>query len=344
MLTVPKSTARIGKKVFKFQVAVIASILLLSNFSSAWGQRQPVARGNLKKPVCKPVARIISGDLRRVAGSKVCEEDRLQPVAGATVEVLCYLSGNILNVSGGAIGKQCSSRSQTQSQHCTSGIRGDCLKVKGPDDENVPTLIVPYSPLILNSRPSLSWTAIPGAISYIVQIEGTGVNWSKEVNSISLPYSKEQPAMQPGNIYQVNVLAKMAEQKFIASQSILMVASLQKAEQTKAIIERIQNLNLPPDELAVDIESVYKGQNLLTEAIEVLKERVKAKTQNPTIYRLLGDRYLNVGSPEQAMREYKMAIQYAKLRGNLNELAQAQAGLKLLLQSQLPTRTNPDQK
>jgi tetratricopeptide (TPR) repeat protein len=123
-----------------------------------------------------------------------------------------------------------------------------------------------------------------------------------------------------------------------------MVASLQKAKQTKAIIERIQNLNLPPDELAVDIESVYKGQNLLTEAIEVLKERVKAKTQNPTIYRLLGDRYLNVGSPEQARREYKMAIQYAKIRGNLNELAQAQAGLELLLQSQLPTRTNPDQK
>lgn len=340
-----KSTIKIEKKVFEFQVAAITLILLLSNFSSAWGQRQPVSRGNLRKPMCQPVARIIKGDIRLAAGSQACKEDHLQPANDTTVEVLCYGKGNILQLKSGIIDEQCSLLSNNQAQVCIREKRFNCFKTKGPEeDENTPTLITPYSPLILNSRPDLSWTPVPNAIGYIVQIKGPGVDWSKEVNPTSLPYPQEQPAMHPGTISQVNVLAKMAEQKFIVSSSILMVLHSQKAQQIKVIIEEIQSLKLHPDELSVDLNYVYKANDLLSEAIEVLKERIKARTQNPTIYRVLGDRYLEVGLPEEASREYRMAIQYAKLRGNVIELAKAQTGLELSLQSQLPTRINPDQK
>ncbi|MBE9035212.1 tetratricopeptide repeat protein [aff. Roholtiella sp. LEGE 12411] len=333
MLIVPKSTAQGERKVFQLQIAAIVSILIFSNFSSAWGQRPPVARGNLLVPKCEVVARIISGDIRLAAGSEVCsKEDQLQPANGATVEVFCYANGNILQLSGGAINEQCSQTSNNQAQFCIRENRFNCFDTKGPEEyENTPILITPYSPLILNTRPTLSWTPVRNAIGYIVQIKGTGVEWSKEVNSTSLPYPKDEPAMQSGIIYEVNVLAKMTEQEFIGKSSILMIMHADKAQQAKAIIERIQSLNLSPDNLAVDLENLYKANDLLTEAIEVLKERIQARTQNPTIYRALGDRYLDVGLPQLASPKYRIAMQYAKLRGDLNELAKAQAGLELSL-------------
>jgi hypothetical protein len=332
MLIVPKSTDQGERKVFLVQIAAIVSILTFSNFSSAWGQKQVVATGDSIKYVCAPVARIINGDLHKVMGSQVCKQDKLQPANGATVEVFCYADGDILQLSSGTIGEQCSTLSNDPNQDCVSRSRGACLKVRGTEEyENTPTLITPYSPLILNTRPTLSWTPVRNAIGYIVQIKGTGVEWSKEVNSTSLPYPKDEPAMQSGIIYEVNVLAKMPEQEFIGKSSILMIMHADKAQQAKAIIERIQSLNLSPDDLAVDLENLYKANDLLTEAIEVLKERIQAKTQNPTIYRALGDRYLDVGLPQLASPKYRIAMQYAKLRGDLNELAKAQAGLELSL-------------
>ncbi|MBD2534303.1 hypothetical protein H6G97_34200 [Nostoc flagelliforme FACHB-838] len=335
MLIVPKSTVQGERKVFQAQIAAIASILIFSNFSSAWGQRPSVATSDSIEQECAPVARIINGDLHKVVGSQVCKQDKLQSANGATVEVFCYADGNILQLYSGIIGEQCSTLLNSPSQDCVSRSRGACLKVKGPNEhENRPTLITPYSPLILNTRPTLSWTPVRNASGYIVQIKGTGVEWSKEVNSTSLLYPKDEPAMRSGIIYEVNVLAKMAEQDFIGKSSILMIMHADKAQQAKAIIERIQTLNLSPDELAVDLNHLYKANDLLTEAIEVLKERIQARTQNPTIYRALGDRYLDVGLPQLASPKYRIAMQYAKLGGDLNELAKAQAGLELSLRQQ----------
>lgn len=145
MQPAPKSTIKI-EKVFEFQVAAITLILLLSNFSSAWGQRQPVARGNLREPMCQPVARIIKGDIRLTAGSQACKEDHLQPANGTTVEVLCYGKGNILQLKSGIIDEQCSLLSNNQAQVCIREKRFNCFRTKGPEeDENTPTLITPYN-------------------------------------------------------------------------------------------------------------------------------------------------------------------------------------------------------
>jgi hypothetical protein len=331
MLIVSKLTIIIRKKLFKVQVAAITSILIFSSFSSALGQQRSVAVGNVQSRGCKFIARIISGDLRLANFSELCEQDQLQPERGkGTVEVLCYLSGDILRLTGGIISNQCFSPSDQPAQRCSSETRENCLKVKGPgEDENKPTLIVPYSPLILNPRPVIIWTPVRSAISYIVRIKGTGVDWFMEVNSTSLPYPKDQPTMQPGSIYQVDILAKIAEQNFVPSSSILQVIPFEKEQHTRAVIKYLQNLNLPLDSLAVDVAYIYKANDLLTEAIEVLSKRIKARTQNPTIYRALGDIYLEVGLSQLANREYKTAIQYARFKRNLDELAKAQEGLKL---------------
>ena len=55
-----------------------------------------------------------------------------------------------------------------------------------------------------------------------------------------------------------------------------------------------------------------------------------AGSRNPTLYRTLGDRYLEAWLPEEARREYTTAAQLAQSSGSLDELEKVQEQLKLL--------------
>ncbi|MCC5612325.1 hypothetical protein LC612_37795, partial [Nostoc sp. CHAB 5834] len=69
---------------------------------------------------------------------------------------------------------------------------------------------------------------------------------------------------------------------------------------------------------------------LLDESIKTLIARVMAGSQNPTLYRLLGDRYLGALLPEEAEQTYTIAAQLALSSANTDELNKVQSGLKLV--------------
>lgn len=335
MVIAPESTAKRVKKAFKYQFLSIASILLFSSFSSIMGQAKSVAKSNSQEQTCKVVAKVLSGDINWAFGSKLCQEDKVYPVNGHKVEVLCYLSGKILHLTSGTIGEHCSSRSQRQNQNCTLRDGRTCIKPKGPgEDENAPTLITPYGLVILNMNPTLSWSATPLATSYIVQVEGKGVSWSVVVEKTQLPYPKEQPAMQPGNVYNVNIIANQADEPIAASASVVLIASSDKMQQIANTINRLQNFNQSQDELTIDIDRVYEAHNLVNESINLLKARTEGGTKNPTIYRLLGDRYLEAYLASAAVSAYSTATKLAEKENNAEELAKAEAGAKIAEQSQ----------
>jgi hypothetical protein len=179
---------------------------------------------------------------------------------------------------------------------------------------------------------------VPGATSYTVKVKGAGVNWSKEVKQNSLEYPKSEPAMQMGRIYKINVIANNADGPEIATPSHTIVIPQQEELEVKRIVEQIQSLNLVGDELAIDLDAVYMSKNLLTEAIGVLKARVDAGSYNPTIYRMLGDRYtetglLEVKSVEAAKQAYTQALRLARQQNNTDEITKAQAALEFLIAS-----------
>jgi hypothetical protein len=339
MLNVRKS---IAKKGFQIQVTAIASTLLFSNWGAS-GQTQPIATQNSQSGRCEPIAKIIQGDRYWPNMSKVCKKAKINPEPGSTVEVFCYLRGNILQVSGGTIGAKCLPSKRTRG--CNVQAENSCLNVKSPDDDpGTPTLITPYGVVIINPRPMLSWATTPEARSYIVQVEGKGVRWSVEVENTRLPYPALQPALQVGNVYNVNIIAKRGE-KFIPSSTFLLLVPKNRAQQVAKTIKRLQSLKQSPDDLAIDMDAVYEAQNLANEAIEVLYARTKAGSQNPAIHRLLGDRYLEEDAPDAAMVAYKNAITLAQKVNNPEELAKAQAGATIAakVQSYLPTRIKPAQ-
>jgi hypothetical protein len=346
MLTVQKSTARakINKKSFKLQVAIIASTSIFSSFSSAWGQAQPVATVNLRERECEPIAKVISGDIRWKALTKLCQEDKINPANGATVKVFCYPMGKFLEISGGTVGKSCLPVGQEQRRGCTLLDGLICINTKGPGgDDNAPILITPYGLAILNSRPTLSWSAAARATSYTVQVEGTEVKWSVEVQDTQMSYPKDQSGMRPGNVYTVNVIANQGDEILTASSSIRLLVPADEAQQVISTINDLQSLKESQDDLAIDMDAVYEAQNLVNESIEVLKARIKAGSRNPTIYRTLGDRYLIANLAEPAKQAYLTAKTLAENNNNTDELAKAQSGLKIAEQSQLPTRIKPAQ-
>lgn len=312
----------------KLRVGVIISTLFLMNVGSVWGQQ--VVRITPQKRSCEPIAKVLGGDIRYQPLTKLCTEDRVSAVSGGTVKVLCYPRGNIVEISSDLVGKHCLPLSNTELRGCTMLSGRNCVNLKGPNEKNAPNLIAPYGVVIMNPRPSLLWSTTSGATSYIVQIKGIGVNWQLEVGGNNLLYPQDKPGMKAGNVYTVNIIAMRGEEPLIASPpALLLLPTANKIQEVAKTINIVASLKQSPDESAIDMDAVYEAQNLVDNSIEVLNARVKAGSSNPTIYRLLGDRYLIANLAHPAFKAYSRAKVLAQRKNDTLELAKAQAGIEI---------------
>jgi hypothetical protein len=316
------SSPKKNKVLFKFKI--VGLVIALCFPLSAWGEQS--RKVNTTQERCDPIAKVITRGNRNWPYLKeLCSNDLIS--SSKLIEVFCYLNGKIITISNGTLGEVCSV-SADQLRGCNEKNSGDCIKIKGPEEEDVPRIITPYGVAILSSRPQISWKTIPVATSYIVQIEGQGVNWSVETKDTYLIYPQDQPALQPGNVYKLNVIAKQADEPKVADSSVFALITQARYEKVRDIIKRLKELNMPQDELAVDISYVYEAENLLNEAIEELQIRIKAGSQNPKVHRLLGDLYLEVDLPIFAYEAYTNASNLAKKQGDKHELLKAQIGIE----------------
>lgn len=329
--------------------AAIASTLFFLSWSSALGQTPSSSTVKSKGRCTQPIGRVINnGDSLFAAGSLLCPNDTLQPVQAAKVEVLCYLNRKVLQLGKGSISGQCFPLAeQEQSLQCTRYNRAKCPVRKGPaEGDNKPVLIAPYSSMVLNPQPDLTWTKVAGATSYKVQVSGTGVDWTETVvGNNYLAYPQKQPSLKFGNAYKVTIIANKGNTPVVASATIINLISQKEVQQVKKIIQSLSDLNLSQDEVAyLDLDTVYMSYGLLTESIELLTTRVQAGSATPEIYTTLGDRYLESGLPNQAKPLYQKAIKLAQKIDNVAQIEKAKAGLKRIeFYSQLPTRIKLDQ-
>jgi hypothetical protein len=332
-----------------FRSVTIALTLFFLGWSSAFSQ--PLSTSTAKSPerCTQPIGRVIdNGDSRLPAGSLLCQGDTLQPIGSAKVEVLCYLNRKVLLLSQGNLSSQCSPlKEQEQSLQCTRHNRARCPKRKGSTEaRTTPVLIAPYSSIVLDPRPDLVWTPIPGITSYKIQVSGVGVDWSQNVaGNNQLTYPPHQPPLKFGNAYKITIIANQGDSPIAASLATINVVNQNQAQYIKQIVQRVSNLNLSPDQAAyLDLDNLYMSYGLLTQSIEVLKARVEAGSKLPEIYTSLGDRYLEAGLPHLAKPLYENAIQLAQKVDNSTQVEKAKAGLrKIELYSQLPTKIKLDQ-
>lgn len=344
----PNSTNEIGKKVSRVQVVTIALIILLSNSDDGLAQPKLVA-----KRVCiNELGRIISlGDRYLRAGSEICLGDKINPTNGSTVKAVCYSSRQVLEFQQSSVfgvsGICTPPQFQAERRQCTPLNRDGCPKMKGPgEDQDSLKLITPYGNILLNTRPTISWYPVKNATSYTVEVTSYEFHWETEVKDTILPYPKERKELEYGAAYTITVTANKGDSP-INSPGKLVVHVLPESD-VKQVLEEVNVINklgLSADEAALNnLDIIYMSKGFLDETINSLKARVAAGSKNPTLFRVLGDRYLDAWLLDEAFREYKMAEWLAKSSGNSNELALAQSRLKLIKsQSQPPMRRKPAQ-
>lgn len=337
------------QKFFKARVSIVLLMLMILHYSPALGQPQPIA----KDSCTNSIGRIYSeGDRYLPKGSLLCPGDRINPkrIRGK-VEVLCFLNGRILQLPGGSISDapdKCREATPGSEKRCTFKTPHDCPKFKGPGEaKDVPIILSPYGSVLLSQKPVFSWHPVKGATSYKVYVTGHNLDWNLETNNTSLPYPQDQPEFQYGIVYKITVLAKKPQQTTTSIPSVVYMLSQSDAQETLEKIEKVKAMGLPPDEaVLLDLDAVYMEKSLLHETIKTMNERVAAGSQNPTLYRVLGDRYLEAWLPQEAETAYQRAIELAQSSGNARELETAKEHLRVLkeTQSQPPTSIKPDQK
>lgn len=330
MLTVPSPI----KKVFAVRLTTLVSIptLILLLASSAWGQ-QRILLHNLCK---EPSGRVYStGDRFLKTGRYLCLGERINPQNGSAVKVLCFLNRKILYLKQSTIfNAQICAPPPNEAVQCSVLNIVPCPHdYKGSDEEkNLPIVTSPYGSSIINNRPEISWRSVAGADSYTVVVKGNGVEWEEDVkNTISIPYPKQQKELQYGNTYTITVISNHGDQALNSSPLVVHLLPVDDVQWIKDEVKQVFDLGLPPDEAAFrDLDAIYMSKLLLDESIKTLKARVVAGSQNPTLYRLLGDRYLGALLPEDAKHNYTIAAQLALSSSNTSELEKVQSGLKLV--------------
>ncbi|MHC5762638.1 hypothetical protein [Nostoc sp.] len=330
MLTVPSPI----KKVFAVRLTTLVSIptLILLLASSAWGQ-QRILLHNLCK---EPSGRVYStGDRFLKTGRYLCLGERINPQNGSAVKVLCFLNRKILYLKQSTIfNAQICAPPPNEAVQCSVLNIVPCPHdYKGSDEEkNLPIVTSPYGSSIINNRPEISWRSVAGADSYTVVVKGNGVEWEEDVkNTISIPYPKQQKELQYGNTYTITVISNHGDQALNSSPLVVHLLPVDDVQWIKDEVKQVFDLGLPPDEAVFrDLDAIYMSKLLLDESIKTLKARVVAGSQNPTLYRLLGDRYLGALLPEDAKHNYTIAAQLALSSSNTSELEKVQSGLKLV--------------
>lgn len=316
-----------------FTYLIISNLPLLSSV--------PLIRVRRNQVRCDPqLGRIINkGDKHLSVGSLICKGDKIEVLNGGYVEFFCFSSGNILNLSSGTIPLDKCAEPDEALPICNPTNTDGCrIQKGGTEGSDEPTIISPYSTSTLNSRPGITWNAVKGATSYKVKVKSYEFGWEKVVNQTRLAYPSDEKPFQPRSAYTIYVFAYKDGEAFSYDETLVNVLSVASQEEITQKIKRIKELGLPPDETVLDIDAIYVAENLLSETIEMLKTATTDIRQNPTLYRVLGDRYLKVWLPTEAKRQYINASELAKSSNNSRELQKAQDGLKMVdFYNQLPT-------
>ncbi|MHC5916873.1 MAG: hypothetical protein ACYTXE_39200 [Nostoc sp.] len=328
------------KKNTKYLASLCLTLLIVKDIPLV--ASVPLIRVKRSQIRCEPIGRIMErGEKRFDAKSLICEKESIEVLNGATIDFLCYSSGNILKLSSGIVSDKCP-KIETINANCNPNNVVGCFRPKGgTEGSDEPTIISPYSTSTLNSRPEITWTPVKGATSYKVKVESYEFGWEKIVNQTRLTYPSDEKKFQPGSIYTIYVFAYKDGNAFSYNSTLVNVLSVAYQEEIAFKIKRIKDLGLPADETVLDIDAIYASENLLNETIDLLKTATATPSRNPTLYRVLGDRYLRAWLPNEAKQQYTKAFELAKNSKNSKELQKAQEGLKMVdFYNQLPTRRN----
>ncbi len=254
--------------------------------------------------------------------------DLLRLATAARVVVACAdlkLSELPAGVSGFPCNTDASPEALVYAGRLASPTRGE------PAIGEYPVVISPRLTKLLDPRPTLRWTAVPGETSYRISLQGT--DWSTTVDGATeLAYPSDAPALKPGTAYRLVVAAgerSSTEETGAGLGFILLEAS--EAEAVHAAEAKIRALGLADAATRLLVANLYANHGLYAEAIELLAPLTNAG--KPAVPRLVGDLYLSVGLNRQAEESYLQALRLSEGASDVEGQAAAHATLGSIYES-----------
>lgn len=313
---------------------LVALSLVVLSASPLAGLAQP----STTRKNCIPLGRVTaSADGLYASKTVICQDERLPQDSKGAVGFFCFSLGKVISVLNmDQLAKVC----KPSSTRVVSGSPGNRYYRRSRGGEEVatnPALLTPYGNTLLGDRPVFSWSPVPGATHYLLQVRGAGEGWQVKTSSTTAAYPAHQPVLTAGKAYQVSVIAYEGDNAKGDTTRRLNILPTAAAQELSALVQQIHQLGLPEDEKTfLDLNAAYSARGLIDEAIRLLQARIDAGSRHPGIYRALGDNLLTAGLPGQAMAQYEIASDLAESSSNALELNRARRGLQLaaLLQQQ----------
>jgi len=264
----------------------------------------------------------------------ICDGDQRRSAKGQ-ISAFCTIAGKAVTIIGINHWQipGCETKANPQVNACSVQNPDPCDRQKGKSrlGKQQPDLIVPYGSgrSILEGRPSLQWAVVEGADRYVVEVMGNGVHWRQPVTSNALPYPPHQPELVPGNAFQVVITAYKGASVLSASRATFKRLGTREATEVQTAITQAKQLPFPKEQLGFWVtDGIYMDYGLLSESIKSLKAQIQAGTQDPAVYRLLADRYLEAGLPVEAEQMVEKAVSLAESLNDQDELAKAKLMLR----------------
>jgi hypothetical protein len=194
---------------------------------------------------------------------------------------------------------------------------------RGSEEETagLPIVLSPRNTAVLEPRPALVWTQVPGATSYTIEMRGdvtltfllvasgtcTPVAQGEPVCSI--PYPEPAPDLPPGGSVLLRVKARQGDGPFRGEQEPLWIRRLTAPQAAEIAARSLALASLPVEETARSVleASLHAEHESYAEAIR-LYQRALAEQEISEVRVSLGDTYLAVGLISRARQNYEKAM------------------------------------
>jgi len=188
-----------------------------------------------------------------------------------------------------------------------------------------PMALAPRQTKLLNPRPTLRWSAVPGATPYQVNLQGT--DWSTTVSGATeLVYPPDAPTLKSGVAYRLVVAAGDRSSNEETGPGLgFTLLDAGEAAAVQVAEAKIRALGLPDAGTRLLVANLYAVHGLYAEAIDLLSPL--AASGQPAVARLLGDLYLSIGLNRQAEESYLQALSLSEGASDVEGRAAARAAL-----------------
>lgn len=261
-------------------------------------------------------------DVPAAYGMEVVRGDLLDLAPGARLTLVCA-------------DKTLKTVTETSNVPCASegsrGMVGTLLPSRAVPLDQVPLILAPRATKLLDARPMLRWTSVPGVRIYKLTIKDMRArkpHWSTTVTGkTKLAYPRNAPALVPGTPYllQVEADGRSSDEEGTRESSFSVLES-SAAAPIRQTASRLASLGLKLETRQLLVAFLYVDHGLFTEAIAQLEAQPPAKRE-AAVSRLLSKAYLHIALSRQAEEHAQHALEQSRSKGDLEGQLEAEEAL-----------------